>query len=145
MLRRRGGFSYGESQADIRDELHRYSKANAYIVDHFADAVCDCGCKVFGLALDEAAGVAVRTCVGCRTERPIGDCADDLADAELEECACTCGGEELEVTGGVSLYEGSEDVRWFYIGCRCPKCGLTAVYGDWKNEFNGYRELLARV
>jgi hypothetical protein len=56
-----------------------------------------------------------------------------------------CGGEEFEITVGVSLYEGSEDVRSLYIGCRCPGCGLSAVYGDWKNEFNGYRDLLARV
>ncbi len=44
----------------------------------------------------------------------------------------------------MSLYEGSEDVRWLYVGCRCPACGLTAVYGDWKNEFNGYRDLLPK-
>ena len=47
-----------------------------------------------------------------------------------------------EVTAGVLLYDDSEDVRWRYLGCRCPSCGLTACYGDWKNEFEGYRELL---
>jgi len=51
----------------------------------------------------------------------------------------------LEITVGASLDEGSEDVRWLDLGCRCPACGLTAVYGDWKNEFSGHRDLLARV
>ena len=58
---------------------------------------------------------------------------------------CFCRDNVFEITVGVSLYDDSEDVRWLYVGCRCPKCGLTGVYGDWKNEFNGYRELLARV
>ena len=83
--------------------------------------------------------------MGCMAEHPIGDSNEYLDEAELEECACPCGGKEFEITVGVSLYEESEDVRWLYLGCRCPKCGLTAVYGDWKNEFNGYRDLLARV
>lgn len=73
-------------------------------------------------------GVAVRTCVGCHSEHPVGDSDACLEDAALEECACPCGRD-------VSLSEGSEDVRWLYAGCRCPSCGLTAVYGDWKNEF----------
>jgi hypothetical protein len=144
-LKRRGEYRYGDSQADIRAELLRYSKSNAYVAHHFADAACPCGGKQFRLALDDAEGAAVRWCVRCAAEHPIGDSAEYLEDAELQECACPCGGEEFEITAGVSLYEGSADVKWFYLGCRCPKCGLTAVYGDWKNEFNGYRELLAPV
>lgn len=62
----------------------------------------------------------------------------------MKECACPCGGKAFEVTAGVSLYDDGEDVRWLYLGFHCVACGLTAVYGDWKNEFNGYRELLAR-
>ena len=49
-------------------------------------------------------------------------------------CACPCGGEGFEITAGVSLYEGSEDVEWLYLGCRCPRCGLVAVFGDWATE-----------
>ena len=67
---------------------------------------------------------------------------DFPADAELGECTCPCGHEEFEITVGVSLYEGSEDVKWLYLGCRCPKCGLTATYGDWKNEFVGYKDVV---
>jgi hypothetical protein len=145
VLKKRGKHRYGDSQADIRAELLRYSKTNAYLADHFADATCKCGAKHFRLALDDNEGAAVRICISCEDEHPIGDSDEYLEDAELEECSCPCGAEELEITVGVSLYQESDDVRWLYLGCRCPKCGLIAVYGDWKNEFNGYRALLARV
>jgi hypothetical protein len=144
-LKKRGKYRYGDGQTDIRAELIRYSKKNSYLAHQFADATCKCGGNLFGLALDDNAGAAVRTCVACNTEHPIGDSDEFLGEAELGECACPCGSEAFEITIGVSLYDDSEDVRWLYLGCRCPKCGLTAVYGDWKNEFNGYQQLLARV
>ncbi len=145
-LRKRGKWRYGDNQADIRAEIVRYSKENGYLADHFADAVCLCGGRVFGLYLDDTAGVASRVCVACVPEaHPIGDSAEFMDEAEEEEAACPCGQGAFEITVGVSLYADSEDVRWLYLGCRCPACGLTAVYGDWKNEFNGYQQLLARV
>jgi hypothetical protein len=145
MLRKQGKYNFGESQADIRDEIVRYSDLNGYHAHHFADAVCNCGGRTFHLLLDDDQGVAIRRCLTCTTEHPIGDSDEYLDDAEPEECACPCGAEEFEITVGISLYEESEDVRWLYLGARCAKCGLTAVYGDWKNEFNGYEALLARV
>jgi len=144
-LRKRGRYWHGDSQADIRDEILRYSKAVTYVAHHYADAVCQCGGRLFGLLLDDTQGVAVRACVACAAEHPIGDSDESLEEAELDACACPCGNEAFEVTVGVSLYDDSEDVRWLYVGCRCPECGLTAVYGDWKNEFNDYQELLKRV
>jgi hypothetical protein len=144
VLEKRGEYDYGDSQADIRAEIVRYSE-NGYVACHFADAKCACGGSLFGLALDDNEGVAVRSCRVCTTDHAIGDSDEFVEDAELEECACPCGAEEFEITVGVSLYEGSEDARWLYLGCRCSRCGLTAVYGDWKNEFIGYRELLERV
>jgi hypothetical protein len=63
----------------------------------------------------------------------------------LEECACPCGGDAFEIMVGVHLYGDSDDVKWLYLGCRYPACSLTASYGDWKNEFIDYRQLLARV
>lgn len=141
----RGDYQYGDCQADIRLELIRYSESNGYLAQHFADALCRCGGKHFRLALDENEGVAIRTCSACQVDHPIGDSAEFLEDAEPEECACPCGHEDFEITVGVALYQDSEDVRWLYLGCRCPECHLTAVYGDWKNEFPGYRDLLAQV
>ena len=145
-LRKRGKWRYGDRQADIRAEITRYSKKVGYLAEHFVDATCSCGGKVFGLLLDDNAGVASRVCVACDAEsHPIGDSVEYMVEAEEEEAACPCGEETFEITVGVSLYAESEDVRWLYLGCRCPACGLTAVYGDWKNEFIGYRELLLRV
>ncbi|MFO0808874.1 MAG: hypothetical protein U0746_09645 [Gemmataceae bacterium] len=144
-LRKRGKWRYGDCQADIRDEILRYSKRNEYLAHHFADAVCKCGGRLFVLRMDDTAGAAIRRCIACREEHPIGDSGEFLDEAELQMYECVCLENVFEITVGVSLYDDSEDVRWLYVGCRCPKCGLTGVYGDWKNEFNGYRELLARV
>jgi hypothetical protein len=145
MLTKRGKSYFGESQADIREEVLRYSKLSGYSAQHFADAACECGGRLFRLSFDENEGAAVRRCPSCQKEHAIGDSAEYLEEAELEECGCPCGNDDLEITVGVSLYDGSEDVRWLYVGCRCPQCGLTAVYGDWKNEFNGYQSLLKKV
>jgi hypothetical protein len=144
-LQKRGKYCYGDTQADIREEITTYSESNVYVAHHFADAVCQCGARVFRLVLDDTEGAAVRRCVACSAEHPIGDSQEYLADSEPGECACPCGGEDFEITVGVSLYEGSEDVKWLYLGCRCTACGLVAVYGDWKNECEDYRGLLARV
>jgi Zn ribbon nucleic-acid-binding protein len=136
---------YGDEQSDIREYLTEYSKANDYVASHFADAVCKCGGHEFRVPLNDEEGVATRICTSCGHEHPIGDSTDYMEDAELEECACPCGGEVFEVTVGVSLYQDSEDVRWLYVGLRCLKCKRTACYGHWKNEFIGYRELLQMV
>ncbi len=143
-MTKRGKHRFGDSQADIPDEIPRYSK-HGYPAQHLADAVCRCGGSAFRLRVDDNEGAAVRQCASCGAEHAIGDSAEYLDGAELEECECPCGFGELQVTAGVALYDGSEDVRWLYLGCRCARCGLTAVYGDWKSEYNGYRELLARV
>src|SRR5438876_12283296 len=105
-LRMRGKWRYGDSQADIRAEILRYSKQGTYLAEHFADAVCSqCGGKVFALYLDDTAGVASRLCVACDAEaHPIGDSAEFVDEAEEEECACPCGKEAFEITVGVSLY-----------------------------------------
>jgi hypothetical protein len=95
--------------------------------------------------MDENEGAAVRVCTSCGDEHPIGDSDEYLGEAELQDHCCVCGKDAFEITVGVSLYEGSDDVRWLYIGCRCPACGLTGCYEDWKNEFIDYRKLLARV
>lgn len=144
-LHKRGKHYYGDSQADIREEVLRYSQLNEYFAQHFADVNCECGSKTFRLTLDDNEGAAIRICTGCNNEHAIGDSEDFLENASLEECVCPCGSESFEIAVGVSLYDNSEDVRWLYLGCRCAQCGLTAVYGDWKNEFIGYRDLLARV
>jgi hypothetical protein len=144
-LRRVGEWWYGDSQDDIREVLLGYSQRNGYPATEFADAVCPCGGRLFRLSVDEERGAAVRRCEACSREHPIADSQGFLAGAELQECGCPCGSNLFEITAGVALYQDSEDVRWLYLGCRCPECGLTACYGDWKNEYFGFRELLSRI
>ena len=144
-LQQNGNYRYGDSQADLREELSNFSRACGYPATHLADAICVCGGRIFTVLLDDDEGVAIRVCRSCGVRHEIGDSKEYLADAEPEECQCPCGGEAFEVTAGVALYAQSEDVRWFYLGLRCVACRLTAVYGDWKNEFIGYQTLLGMV
>lgn len=136
---------HASSQAAIRPALIAYSRANTYVAQHFADAVCGCGSREFQLEVDETAGAAVRYCATCGDPHAIGDSDDYLAEAEVEQCQCLCGSPIFEITVGVALYADSDDVRWLYLGCRCPGCGLVGCYADWKNEFTDYRRLLAQV
>ena len=144
-LRRKAEYGYGDSQEDIRTLLTDYSNRNAYPADHYADALCTCGNTTFRLFLDEEVGAAVRLCARCGVQHPMGDSADYLEEARLGEAECICGSNIFEITVGVALYSGSEDVKWLYLGCRCIQCSLVACYGDWKNEYIGYQELLGAI
>lgn len=141
-LRKRGKYWYGDSQADIRGELIRYGKLDDELPTQFADVRCACGSITFRLRLDGEEGAAVRTCTACGAQHTMCDSAEYLEAANLESATCVCGGDVFEITVGVSLYEGSDDVRWLYVGCRCPACGLTGNYGDWTNESTDYHTLL---
>ncbi len=143
-LKKRGNNFFSDSQFDIPEVLKKYSE-HGYLAEHFQDAVCSCGHKLFRLFVDDNEGAGIRICASCKYEHPIGDSADYLEGAELEDCECPCGQGIFEITAGISLYRDSEDVRWLYLGCRCPECGLTAVYADWKNEYEGYRNLLKLI
>ncbi len=144
-LSNRDGHAYGDSQTDIVAYLREYAADNGKPLAHTVDCRCRCSRAVFVLGIDDNEGAAIRACEPCDLEVPIGDSAEYLEEAEIEQCECLCGGSTFEVTVGVSLYDGSEDVRWVYIGCRCTDCGLVGCYGDWKVEYPGYREFLARA
>jgi hypothetical protein len=133
-LKKIGKYFYGDSQLDIKDELLRYSKKNNYIATNYFDCICKCKNNEFNLLIDDGEGVAICRCVKCTEENSIADSEEYIEDAELEECECPCGCDVFEVTTGVALYQNSNDVKWLYVGCRCIGCGLTACYGDWKNE-----------
>lgn len=144
-LERRGRFYFGDCQADIRAELLRYSKANQCPAHHFADASCKCGHMRFRLAIDDSRAAASRICAACHAEHQIGGGPTALKENKVGECICPCGCSEFEITVGLSLHEGSENVKWIYFGCRCPHCGLTGVFGDWENDLIDYQKLLACV
>ncbi len=134
------------SQMLLKSQIMEYSTANGYVAEHFAIPECGCGRRTFTVLMNEEEGVAVRICGACEEEHGIGD-SDDFIDGvnELHPLQCTCESDQFEIMAAVALYADSEDVRWFYLGCECVECGLSGVYGDWKSEFTGYRELLDRV
>lgn len=129
---------------DVREYLMTHS-AGGYTPTHFAAAVCGCGAQVFRVDLDDAAGVAVRTCVVCGGRHPMGDSEEYLPEAELEECECPCGGQTFKLLVGVAVYAESAAVRWVSVGLRCSACSVIGCYGDWKNEYEGFQEYLKRV
>ncbi|MEQ8637118.1 hypothetical protein [Gimesia maris] len=144
------GYWYGENHADLRQEMTRYSELNGYPIDSFVDVVCTCGNDSFLFRTDQNEGVAMRFCPQCETEHLMGDSEDYTDEAEVEKHFCVCDAEVFQITAGIHRYRNeddslSADVRWLYLGCRCVDCGLVGSYADWKNEFNGYEELLSRM
>lgn len=131
----------------LKSQIVDYSTENGYVATHFATPTCEgCGGDVFSLLMNEEEGVACRICEKCDTEHGIGDSDDYIMEVEeIFDVECTCDSAQFQIMAGVSLYEGTEDVRWFYLGCKCVECGLSGVYGDWKNEYLGYQALLAKV
>ncbi|NTX16912.1 hypothetical protein HUA76_39675 [Myxococcus sp. CA056] len=131
-LKKKGRYSYGDSRADIRAELERYSKKNGYPVQRLDELRCPCGHERHHLLIDEEAGAAVQCCARCEHEVPLADSEEFLEEAKLEQAECPCGNGAFEMALGAAFYKDTTDVRWVYIGCRCPECGLTACFGDWK-------------
>jgi hypothetical protein len=112
-------------------EMLDYSARN-YPMAVMAAPRCGCGGEAFRLAVDDAEGAAVRTCVACGDVHPIADSAYYLDDAELEQCECPCGKDVFMLRVGVAVFRGSRDSRWVYIGLSCLSCHLAGVYADWK-------------
>lgn len=145
MLRKKGKYQIGDNHDDIQASIVAFSKKNKIPATLFKNILCDCGSETFLVALDEDQGAAIRRCVKCEEERPIGDSEDYLEEAEIDVCECVCGESGFQLSVGLALYAESDDVKWLYIGCRCGECGITGVYGDWKNEYPDAREFLGKI
>lgn len=134
-----------DAQTDIPDALRDYA-GRGYVPTAFADARCACGGQLFALAVDDDEGAAERQCTSCQAFASIASSADVAESAELEACACPCGGEHFELTLGLALYADSDDVRWIYVGARCPACRQVGCYADWKCDGSERAtDLLARA
>ncbi|MFG0678301.1 hypothetical protein [Delftia sp. WSY_7] len=144
-LTKKGEFWYGTTSGDTQAELRSYSIANGHEAVRFASSKCDCGCRTFALQTDEEAGVAIRTCTDCGQEHLMGDSAEHVEEAAPEAHECVCENETFELMSGVSVYEGTHDVRWYYIACRCVECNLVGVFADWKCEAGDAAAFLAKV
>jgi hypothetical protein len=144
-LSRKGDYWYGTSAEDTRAEVTRYSKANKYLATKFQASQCKCGSIDFKLESDEEAGAARRICVACGDVHLMGDSAEYAAEADFDNHVCVCGEENFNLLSGVALYKGSNDVRWYYIGCRCTSCHLVGVFAEWKCEAGDADAFLAEV
>ena len=133
-LKKKGQYWYGTEPSDTRAEVERYSRLNGYEAVKFSQAVCACGGRSFKLETDQEAGVARRTCANCGATHLMGDSSEYAEEATLEGHECVCSATDFELSSAVALYDGSNDVRWYYIGCRCTKCHLVGVFADWKCE-----------
>lgn len=131
---KKDGYWYGTENSDIRAEIARYSRLNQYEAVKFCPAICACGGDTFKLETDEEAGAAKRVCAECAAAKLMGDSADYASDATFENHICVCDNEHFAIISGVALYAESNDVRWYYIGCRCRSCNLIGVFADWKCE-----------
>ena len=142
---RKGKYRYGTSDSDVEAELVRYSEMNGYLAVRFARATCACGSDSFALETDEEVGAARRTCSTCRKVTLMGDSAEYAAEAAFESHVCICDHSLFGITSGVALYAESNDVRWYYIGCRCRSCQLIGVFADWKSESGDADAFLAET
>lgn len=133
-ITKKGRYYYGTEDADIAVEVIRFSTLNEYIATRFQPATCTCGSADFLLLTDEEEGVGKRICAECRTEVLLGDSADYIEGADIDNHICVCDEERFGIISGVALYEDSNDVRWLYIGCRCRRCDLVGVFAHWKCE-----------
>ena len=144
-LKKQAGYWYGTTPEDVEAEVLRYSRLSGHQAARFRASTCGCGNRTFRLESDEDAGAARRACVACEAVHWMGDSASYAAQARLERHECVCGADAFELRCGVALYDGSNDVRWSYIGCRCTRCELVGVFADWKCESGDADAFLAKA
>lgn len=143
-LKKKGDYWYGTSPEDIKTEIAKFSH-DEYPASRYAQSVCACGNRTFNLESDEEAGVAQRTCAECGVVHFMGDSAEFADEADLGGHVCVCDEDTFELMSGVALYADSNDVRWYYIGCRCVDCNLVGVFAEWKCEAGDADAFLAKV
>jgi len=144
-LTRKGKYWYGDEDGDIAAVIGNYSRAAGYPATLFRAALCSCGSARFHLFDDEVEGAARRDCVACGESHLMFDSAEYADEADPEAHECLCGSEAISIHCGVALYPDSRDVRWLYIGCRCPQCQLVGVYAEWKCGGGPVEAFMARV
>jgi hypothetical protein len=148
-LKRRDGKWYGESASDIRELLSRHKESTGDNVDVVQEVVCDCGSRVFSILLDDEYQEAVWICQRCDAQylfhtKRVSGYYEGNSDGDIECCNCPCsirGGSYFELAVGVTLHEGSQDVDWAFIACRCVVCGLTGYLAEWHRIGYPYQEL----
>lgn len=132
----------GSTAADIDEYLQAFSREQGAPVGRVTHSVCNaCQGDVFDLRVDDEEGCAERTCSSCGQVTLMLDSAEYVEDANLQDCACPCGGESFNLAIGYLLRDNG-DVRWVYIGVRCVADGVLGCYADWKIDYGPSDHLL---
>lgn len=119
-----------DEYSPLRTRMLRYSKANGYPISRYAPVKCSCGQSELKLWSDDTQGGAYAVCPDCETQIDIMQ-SHAYADDPIHN-VCDCSNEKLLLNVGVAVYDnGSDDVRWVYVGGLCRKCNLAGVYADW--------------
>jgi hypothetical protein len=141
MIDKSGEHWRGDDVDDLAECVREFA-AGRYPVEHVRPLVCaGCGGTTFEVLIDVEEGCAATTCVTCQAQAAVADSEDYLDDADLEECACPCGGEMFSAVVGFAMTESGE-VRWISLGLRCVADGVLGVYTDWKIDYEPSRHLL---
>jgi hypothetical protein len=129
-LTRRDDGWFGGGPEDIRPVLDGLARDHGGAVSHYADAVCPCGGREFGIVVAEGRGCATLDCEACGARLSTGPVPADAGDAGAEACNCACGGDCFEVCAAVVRSPGRAPRR-FFLAARCTGCGRVAGYGEW--------------
>lgn len=129
-LKRRRNRWYGDDPGDIRPMLDGLARDYGGAVTHYADAVCACGGREFGIVVAEGRASATLDCEACRARLSAGPAAVTIEEDGAEVCNCACDGDCFEVCAAIVRSPG-QTPRWFFLAARCALCGLVAGYGDW--------------
>lgn len=147
-LKKKGEYWYGTTMEDLEAEMVDYSTQNVYVATRFRQSHCHCGSDTFKLETDDEVGAARRICAACGAVHLMGDSSEYADEADFSRHMHLCepnGYENFKLLSGVALYEGSNDVRWYYIGCLCTNCQLVGVFAEWKCEAGDADTFLANV
>ena len=116
--------------AALKDEVASYADENGYPVSRFEPVRCACGQEELLLFSDDDEGGAFAECPSCRTQTDIMNSRDYAQDPVQN--VCNCDHERLLLGVGTAVHDdGTDDIRWVYVGGLCKNCGLAGVYTDW--------------
>ena len=132
----------GSTPEDIGEYLHALS-SSSYPTSEFRLSRCRCGETIFHLEVEQDEGVAKRSCAKCRAEYLICDSAENYEPGmKLRKFKCVCKAALANVGVSFALYEGSEAIRWLWVGHRCVSCGVLGSMAEWKVGYEPSSHLL---
>lgn len=154
-INKTGRWWVGSMPTDIHQYLEDLAgEDSAYPIDAYRQSHCKCGSTTFSLLLDDEEGCARRACSMCGSIAHFLDSEDIWEDSKPHQLVCVeCTGSDFNAGGGFSLYpargfqllKNQRDVRWFFLGVRCDRCGILGCPVDWKVGYGPARDVFKKV